>query len=518
MNRLTEYLQTNFIKFEIVSDNIVRIGSQTYQLIYPDNNGKLFDELFELTCDDTEEDNYIFNFGDNWYSTPKGTETEPQLNPVKYIGEADIQPPFIPWLGIHGKYEILNGSRDYKDWCKKAKFLKVDTLGIYELNTLAGTLQFQEECKSNDIKSIIGATYIVSNQKKDLRYRIKLYAKNDAGWQTLLRVNKSVNVDNDGFVNEDYFWSTLQQVIVVIDPKYIDFEYFNQLITPSLDTYYQLDTVKYENSDSDRSYLQNLGKFIRSDIKPILIQDSYYLDQEDYRIKSKLNQISGVREFKSKNQYFKTFDQIFDELDEIFSKESETFDDLIEEATKNLLKVSQECDFKIETGQRHLPKYKMNNSQKKIFKSNRDLFDHLIEEGFKRKVPKGKEKEYRDRLEKEIEVIEYGDVVDYFLILWDIIQWCRIHNILTGIGRGSAGGTLVAYLLDIIHLDPIQFDLIFERFLNKGRVGRVVDQKCIIINDGDIELDFDKEVLIVRNSKQLQIKAYELQDGDRIVD
>ena len=155
MNNLTQYLKDNFIKFEQVSENIVKIEEKNYQLVFPDKDGVLFDSLFQMTCDDTEEDNYVFEFGGKWYWTPKGRETNPQLNPLKYIGKANVEQPYMPWLGIHGKYEILNGSRDYVDWCKKAKFLKCDTLGICELNTLAGVLQFQEECKSNNIKSII---------------------------------------------------------------------------------------------------------------------------------------------------------------------------------------------------------------------------------------------------------------------------------------------------------------------------------------------------------------------------
>lgn len=484
MNILIEYLKDNLIKFEQVSENIVRIGDKTYQLVLPDKEGVLFDSLFQMTCDDTEEDNYVFEFGGKWYWTPKGSETNPQLNLLKYLNEADIEPPYIPWLGIHGKYEILNGSRDYKDWCKKAKFLKCDTLGICELNTLAGVLQFQEECKSNDIKSIVGETFIVRNQKSDLHYRVKLYAKNEKGWQTLLKLNKSVNVDNNGFVDEDYFWNNRKECVIVLDPKYIDFDYIYPRILASDDLYYQLDTVQYDNQDSDKKYLENLGKFIKSSLKPILIQDSYYLDKEDAYIKTKLNQISGDREFKSNSQYFKCFDQIFDELDHLFAKNSNMFDSLLDQALKSLYIVSKQCNFEVPTGLRHLPNYIMNEEENNKFKTNRELFDYLIEEGFKSKISKEKEEIYRKRLEIEIDVIEYGDVVDYFLILRDVVKWCERHNILTGVGRGSAGGALVSWLLGIIKLDPLKFDLLFERFLNKGRVKKSLP---------DVDVDFEGE-------------------------
>ncbi|MCK9544982.1 MAG: DNA polymerase III subunit alpha, partial [Novosphingobium sp.] len=431
-----------------------------------------------MTCEDTVEDNYVFCFGDIWYWTPKGSEVKPQFNKLKYIGKANTSLDPIPWLGVRGKYEILNGSRSYEDWCKKAKFLGIDVLGICEKNTLAGTLQFQETCKDNNIKSIIGATYTVFNQKKDIRYDVKVYAKNYDGWQTILSINKAVLVDNEGFISEEQLKSfKTDNIYLIADPKSLLFEDVNLEFD-----FFQYDSVKYRTKQTDIDYLENLKKYMLSELDPVLIQDSFYLDKEDSHIKQKLNTISGVRELTSENQYFKSFDDIFDEFDELFDPLDDSFELYLENAKKNLLKVVNNCNFEIETGIRHLPNYKMTELEKKQFKTNRDLFDYLIEEGFKQKVPKGKEKEYRERLEKEIEVIEYGGVIDYFLILWDIIKWCKNQDILVGIGRGSAGGALVSYLLDIIQLDPLEYNLLFERFLTKARVKKGLP---------DIDTDFE---------------------------
>ena len=522
MNKLLEYLKDNLIKFEQVSENIVKIGEKTYQLVFPDKDGVLFDSLFQMTCDDTEEDNYVFEFGGKWYWTPKGTETNPQLNLLKHIGEANIEPPSLPWLGIHGKYEILNGSRDYKDWCKKAKFLKCDTLGICELNTLAGTMPFQMECDSFELKSIIGETFIVRNQKQDLHYRIKLYAKNEQGWQTLLKFNKSVNVDNNRFVDEDYFWNNVEDCIIVVDPKYIEYDYLKNVFCylDEKNTYYQLDTVQYDNQDSDKKYLENLGKFIKSPIKPILIQDSYYLDKEDAYIKTKLNQISGDREFKSNNQYFKCFDQIFDELDTIFDKNSKTFDSLLDEALKSVYIVSKQCNFRIDSENFHLPNYVLTEEQSKQFKDKDELFYYLLEEGFDKKVPKIKKTEYRERLDSELSVINKGDkLIDYFLILWDIINWCDKNDILVGVGRGSAGGCLVSYLLNIIRIDPIKYDLLFERFLNENRIGKKEGQVKIVVETDEekIELWHNQKVQIKRGDHIELINAKDLKNNDEIL-
>lgn len=515
MNKLTKYLEDNFIEFEKITDNIVKINDKTYQIVYPNSEGKLFDDSFDMTCDDTEEDNYIFEFGGKWYSSPKGSETDPQLNLVKYLGKANIQPPLIPWLGIHGKYEILNGSRSYDDWCKKAKFLGCTSLGICELNTLAGVLQFQEECKNFKIHSIIGATYVIAKENIDERYKVKVYVKNEEGWDNLLRIHKAINIDNEGFIPETQFLKYLGGLIIILDPKYSSFLQIQ--IYRSHEVFYQLDTVQFENEEADKEYLSNLKLFIQSSFKPVLIQDSYYLDKEDSHIKTKLNQISGTRELKSKNQYFKAFDEIYDELDSLFSRESETFEKLIEMSVKNLLQIEKSCQFQIDTSKRHLPEYKMTEEESKRFATNRNMLDFLIEKGLQKKIAKKDFDQYRERIKSEIEVIEHGNVVDYFLILWDIIRWCQEQGILVGVGRGSSGGSLVAYLLDITQLDPLKFDLLFERFLNKGRIGKHTYQKILSINDGDIELDFDQNISIFRNSKSLKIKACELQKGDQII-
>lgn len=87
-----------------------------------------------------------------------------------------------------------------------------------------------------------------------------------------------------------------------------------------------------------------------------------------------------------------------------------------------------------------------------------------------------------ERIDREIKVIKLGESIDYFLILWDIVKWCRENDILTGIGRGSAGGSLVAYLLEITQLDPLRWGLLFERFLNEGRVGHYEDYEKYIVH------------------------------------
>jgi DNA polymerase-3 subunit alpha len=482
MKKFQEYLKKNKIKFVVLSESTVRIDDKTYELVFPNNEGKLFDDAFEMTCDDTVEDNYAFSFGGNYYWTPKGTETKPVLNPLKYIGVADYLSQSIPFLGIHGKMEILNGNRDYVDWCKKSIFLNVNCLGIIEKNTLAGTIQFQMACTANSIKPIIGATYTVFRPEEDYRYDIKLFVKNEIGWESLLLINKEVNVINNKFVDEERLLELLEGLFVIADPKLLDYNRLNDNIRSKID-YFQLDSVEYEDNERDRWYLLNLKKYAESDIEPVLIQDAYYLDQDESEIKTKLNQISGVREYKSHNQYFKCVDDMFDEIDLLFNIEDDRFQFIFNESIKNLNILCDNCDFQIELNKFHLPDYILTDEQKLRFKDKEDLFWSLIDEGLGQKIKSKDVQKYKDRVELEYSVIIQGErLIDYFLILWDIIDWCDKNKILVGVGRGSSGGSLIAYLLNITNIDPFEYDLLFERFLNENRVKKSLP---------DIDSDFE---------------------------
>jgi len=159
------------------------------------------------------------------------------------------------------------------------------------------------------------------------------------------------------------------------------------------------------------------------------------------------------------------------------------------------------------------------------------MFNELIEEGFKRLVPKGKEKEYRERLEYEKYVIESTDNVDYYLVTWDEINWARRSGIAVGVGRGSAGGCLLSYLLGITQIDPMPYSLLFERFLLPERGGLEPADVTIIGNDLSrkdyVEIEFedgkklcfasDAEFLVNRDGKEVTVLADELTPDDDVI-
>jgi DNA polymerase-3 subunit alpha len=491
MENFIKHLNDNKIAYDLIDIVKVKICDKTYEHVVP-TRGLLFDEDLCLIAEDTDCDCYAFSFGGDYYYIDKEAKKKPIFKEMRYLGQSTCELKSDTFLGVHGGYEILNGSRQYEDWCAKAKFLGVKNLGIVEKNTLAGTLKFQIECLKSGIKPILGATYTVLRTKEDFRYDIKVFATNEIGWENILLMNKEVNVTNNKYIEESRLFELLEYVIPVIDPKSVPYSRMDELIDYC--EYFQLDSVIYEDDLRDKEYLINLKKFVRQNVlKPVFMCDAYYLDADHYHIKKRLNGISGVRDFESKNQYFKDAQDWFEELDQIFNPEDDSFIAITQRAIQSSDKIAELCDFKIDTEHFNLPDYILTDEQRAQFENNEDLFWHLIEKGMQEKIPSSLYKKYMDRVEMEYSVIIQGHkLIDYFLILWDIQNYCERNDILVGWGRGSSGGSLVAYLLSITNIDPFEYGLLFERFLNENRVKKSIP---------DIDSDYPG------NSRN-QIKAY----------
>ncbi len=486
---LNTWLQENKIKHIFLDKDVVEIKEILYY-VFPsrvnyEGNETLFSSKFEFLFTEEEQsflevneiENIVFEFGDKWFYS---SINKVELKVLKYLGEVDEEESFLcsTYLGIHGSYEICNGSRDYDDWCKKAKFLKVKSLGLCEEHTLAGTLNFQMACKKNGIKSILGETARVV--KDDTEYFIKLFTLDEEGWNNLLLINKEIKINNNNIAaNEEFILSHSKGLVCVFQTN-ADFsngliEKYRKSFKENL--FYQLDFVEWSSSKYDQQHLERILVYIRDYkhlIEPILICDSYYLDREDFKVKKILNEIGKIGfKHQSKNQYFKSTSEIIEEAILLFEdKDIQLLTDIIETAINNVNLVNEKSNFLIETDNLYLPEYELTEEESKNYPTAEDLFWGLINEGFISKI-KGRvedEQIYIDRIEKEAAVILSGNLHHYFLILYDIIRWCKENNILTGVGRGSAAGSIISYFLDITRVDPIKFDLLFERFLNEKRV------------------------------------------------
>lgn len=446
--------------------NLKIFSPEFYFLIDPD-------ELEEFMSNDKHKvDYYCFEFGGKIYYS--GIKEKPELNVFKYSGKVRDIGSF-DYLGIHGGFELCSGSRTYDAWCEKAKFLGITTLGLCEKHTLAGALKFQLACAKHKIKSIIGETINIKSEEGE--YFVKIYVSNQIGWENLLTIHKILNIDNDGkFVLE-------ADLIGNSEGLYCVFQH-DTMLTEAIMTryfaanyqglYFQFDPVQYKAEKRDLHCLNCLKKALELKFSLVLICDSYYLDQEDHRVKQILQFIGNTGfNYQSDNQHFKTLDDVSVQAFEMFETKGDEFAfEVLQNAMKGLEEIVEGCKFNIELGTLRLPKYPLTEREIELHGDTEKLFWSLIEEGLERKIiSKGIDSEvYLKRIETEFDVISRGGFIDYFLILNDIVSWCRDRDILTGLGRGSAPGSIISYLMDLTKIDPIKYDLLFERFLNEGRL------------------------------------------------
>jgi DNA polymerase-3 subunit alpha len=499
---------------------------------------RLFDNEFDLEISPEErryviENNvkyYVYNFGGNFFYTKTNDTKKPKLNLFKYVGKCNQISDFdFTPLGVHGKYEILSGSREYNAWCKKTKFFKYNKLGICEKNTLAGLMQFQLNCDKAGIKPILGETINIKTKNGDI-HEGKIYIKNIEGWKNILYINKEINVINveEGFIEEEILLKFSKGLFFI-------FTNINQLSISTIQkyknlfesVYFQIDSVIWNSDKTDKETLLNLQNYFsnfRLLISPILINDAFYLDKEDSHIREFLLKLKGVSHKSTEDQYFKNVDdniEIFSSLFGVDEKSENIFQKIILEAINNSNKIGEESEFKIETKNFKLPKFEIKNIDEKYLKFNesKSLLKFLVEESFENKSNKLKEEDkkiWRERIELELDLIERGNYFDYFLILWDIVNWCHKKDILVGVGRGSAGGSLVSYLLGITKVNPLDFNLLFFRFLSEGRIGKTLlkiwfDEKNFLI------LKEKDKILIERNNKKIEIEAYLIKEGDNFI-
>ncbi len=508
LDKLSNYLKSKLIQYD-VNDNVIRINEKDYEVVGEDE--LIFNEHMNFLPEPKGEvDGMIYLFAGRWYLQSLEEESL-ELKELIYEGDSKHKIPTTSFLGIRSGYELGNGLGNYSSYINKAKFLGVETLGICEKNTLAGVLDFQKSCIASGIKSIIGMT--ISIQGKNCIYDAKVYAKNFQGWLALLKFNTELNVNEQKAVGLDLIDFYKKDIYFIADPKSMPYDELNGLFD-----FYQLDPVKYLDEEKDIEFINNLEKYLKSDLKPISITDSFYLEQEDFQTREFVWVFLKKFDDRTNNQYFKNKDQYAREIIQLFDSSDSSWIALFKEAVKNEKELSNNCNFIYDTDTRHLPKYIMTDEEAKQFSSNNKLFLHLIKLGIKNKGLKVDE--VLERIKVEIDVLKSADVIDYFLSQYDVMKWGQDRGMLTGVGRGSAGGSLIAFLLGITQINPLDFDLLFERFLNKGRMGKFEDRpmfnietscgKQITFHEGDL-------IRIIRDDRETVVFIEDLKENDEIV-
>lgn len=554
-NELLEWLDANKIQYEILDDEVVNVEGLG-KMYYEDTN--LISSIFRTdlqnnvkfnatenieTLHDEEIFYIVFKFGDNWYYYD--TRKEFKFNILKYIGtrkKCEHDQPFVN-LGVHTPYELLNGSFSIGDWVKKAKYLGQKAIGICDYNTMAGALVLQKECLSAGISPVFGYSLTFTDGVD--KVGAKIYCQTQNGLQNLLRIQKAINVDStDKIIDLVELLNRGEGNVIVFD-KYSSVwlhgigDKINKFLDSFDDCYYQLDLSEFKAEridirvlESTKYYFDNL--YDDGTVPPVLISDCYYLDKDDAKNKIILNKIAeGAAHEQSDDQYFKDLDEHWATFEPLFDKDEwEDIEDIFNYACENTVVIADGAKALFETDRNFMPQYDMTDKEKERWGDRHSMFLGLLKEGFDKLVPEEKKEVYKKRLEHEIYVLEATNNVDYMLVQYDTVNWARENGILVGCGRGSAGGCLVLYLLGITLIDPIKYDLIFERFLLPERaglypsdvtvVGDSIESKDYVeveLNNGQTyKIDKDAQLVVKRDGEDKSIVLYadELQEGDDI--
>lgn len=558
MDELLSWLKQQKIAFEFLDNEVVNIlefgkmflaDLSGVTSIFRGEEGHLQFNLMENPEVLIDEEIYYvaFPFGNNWYYYDLREEFK--LNILKYVGRREPCCRDVAFvnLGVHTSFELLNSLGTPEQWCRKTAWLGQTALGICDKHTMAGTLGLQEECSNYGLKHVFGYTFDM--ELDDEKVEMKLYSLTQAGMDNLLRIQKEIMVDSEKHIlpyERLLFYATGNALVFGKRSAPWMIRHLRQverLKQVFKQIYYQVDGNEYKADRIDREvlealkcYFENFGDAVNMsfEVAPILIADSYYPDEDEAQSKIVLNKIAtGAAHEQSADQYLKNVDEHYECLRPLFS-EKWNFDRLFELMCRGTVEIAEQAEVRFETGQMFMPEYMMRAEELENYGNRRNMFHQLLKEGLKNKVASSEWERYRERLEEEIYIIESTDNVDYFLIQWDMVLEAHRRGIITGIGRGSAGGSLVSYLLGITSIDPIQYDLIFSRFLVPERCGlNWVEEITIISPDVElrkgepyVEVWMDKDCYqvcrdaqfkICRNGQEQIVYADELAVGDDIL-
>lgn len=410
---------------------------------------------------------------------------------------SDINTNYIP-LHIHSYYSIMDGLESVEDYVKRAVKLKIPALAITDISNICGYVKFYTACKANGIKPIMGAEIDVIDDIgiSGVKYthKLTLLAMDREGRQNLYDILSNAWLRSDaGAFNATTTYEDLSKFakgIILLNGFRgdIGFNILQGRTKEALDLIafykkYFEDRFCFEitrtNRDGESEFEEHaLNYCLEYSICPVATNDTMFIygpddvgedgfsdfDIHDVRVSIQKGVQRGDKELArkySKEQYLKTPEQ----MRELFSD--------IPEALENTRIIAMKCNVDIELDHPRLPHYPTGDL------SPAECLRQKAYEGLEERLaflyPDEKEREekrptYVKRLETELNVIITMDFPGYFLIVMEFIQWSKDHDVPVGPGRGSGGGSLVAYALKITDFDPLRFDLLFERFLNPERV------------------------------------------------
>ena len=385
-------------------------------------------------------------------------------------------------LHVHTEYSLLDGAARINDLTAKAKEMGFTSLAITDHGVMYGVIDFYNACRKQGIKPIIGMEAYVTkgsiyaeNPARDHAHLI-LLCKNETGYKNLMKLSSIAFVDGFYYkprIDYDLLEKHSEGLIVLSAclagdiPQYLlrgDFESARALASRLKgifgdDFYIELQNHGLPEQLAVLPRLNALAKELG--IKTVATNDIHYVLKEDAEAQDALLCIQT-------GHFVDETDRMRMEADEFYLKsEAEMLERMAgyEEAVYNTEEVASKCGLEIELGGRHLPEFTPPDGM-----GHEEYLRSLCARGMEKRFGKNPAPEYVERLEYEIGVIAKMGFVDYFLIVWDFIHYAKTHGIPVGPGRGSGAASIVAYTLEITDLDPLKYNLLFERFLNPERI------------------------------------------------
>lgn len=403
-------------------------------------------------------------------------------------------------LHVHSHYSLLDGLSKVDELVSAAKEMNMPALALTDHGVMYGVMDFYAACKDAGIKPIIGVEgYLARNKHTDKRpnidnrpYHLTLLAKNLTGYQNLVKLTSTAHID--GYYYKPRFDLDLlkehreglvvlsgclngpiSRAIIDDDSKKVAelLDYFQAVFED--DFYLEIqDRPTIPEQAKVNAQFKTISK--ERGIKLVATNDSHYTRADDAEAQDVQMCIHMKKKVSEKDRMSYIGEDVSLAPENVMRKK---FTDQ-PEACDVTMEIADKCNVEFEFGKYHLPHYETPNDI-----SAEEYLKQLCIEGLKRrfgidyKNPSADDHETMERLEYELSIIQKTGFSSYFLIVSDFVNWSKDNGIIVGPGRGSAAGSLVSYLINITNIDPLKYDLLFERFLNPERISMP-----------DIDLDF----------------------------
>lgn len=386
-------------------------------------------------------------------------------------------------LHNHSDGSLLDGYQTVQEMVARAKSLGMSAISLTDHGTMRNTIRFYEECRKNNIKPIVGCEFYfcpdVNIRDKSLTHHLVILAMNDEGYMNLKKLDTFAYNEDSYYYKPRIDWEALREhsdgliclsacMASIVNTENGE-EWFKKYKELFGDHFYA--EIQPLNIEKQWEYNDKVIELARRYNVPLVVTtDAHYSIPEDKLYHSHWIRING-------NQYHDDENYIWSE-DEIRNTRWIP-QGVIEECIENTSRIAERCNVTIPDSGSHYPKYPCSNPKEKV--------REICRSHWKKLVPKGKYKEYAERFEMEMKDLEATNYLEYLLIIWSVLSWCKEQHIPIGEGRGSSAGCLVGYLMGIHKIDPIKYHTEFFRFCNRERRSPAdVDSDISTLNRGRV--------------------------------